>query len=188
MKRSARQARQAFAGRILKYEAMPGNARKLPPVCLSIAILDLLSGKLRMSQEYRGSKIRFYDNQSFIIFRHIKKRKLTFSEDPVTFVVRFKFARLSHKANKLASIIPILLIAGSPGFVQKVYAVNNTNGYWQGMYEWKSEDHLEAFTKSFVYRMMNKRALMGTVQAHTFLNPGFSDLIETEISRNEYLL
>ena len=74
----------------------------------------------------------------------------------------------------------LLLIAGFPGFVQKLYAVNKETGYWQGMYEWRSVNHLEAYKKSLVYRMMNKRALKGTVQEHVISNRNLSDLIEPE--------
>ena len=157
---------------------MTRKTRTIPPVCLSIAILELLSGTLRMSREFVGRETRIDKDQVFTIFRQIKNRKARISGDHVTFVVQFKFARLSHQANKLASIIPMLLIAGFPGFIQKLYAVNIENGYWQGMYEWKSVKHLEAYKNSFVYRMMNKRALKGTVQSHTISNRFLSDLIE----------
>ncbi len=157
--------------------------RKLPPVCLSVAILGLLGGKLKMSRELVGHETLSGDGQVFTIFRQIKKRDSRYADGHATFVVKFKFARLSHQANKLASIIPMLLIAGFPGFEQKYYAVNKENGYWQGMYEWKSEMHLEAYRKSFVYRMMNKRAETGTVQSRTYSNYSLSDLIEADKTR-----
>jgi len=159
---------------------MLNNARIFPPVCLSIAILDLLRGKLRISREFVGRETRIDDAQVFTIFRQIKRRKPEFSEAHITYVVRFKFARLSHQANKLASIIPMLLIAGFPGFVQKLYAVNKENGYWLGMYEWKSARHLKVYKRSFVYRMMNRRAQKGTVQSRTISDGRLSDLIEPD--------
>jgi hypothetical protein len=166
-----------YKSTIFKTDAMSKKLRKLPPVCLSVALLDFLTGNLRMSREFVGCKTISDDGQAFTIFRQIKKRKPEIFDDCTTFVVKFKFARLSHRANKLASIIPMLLIAGFPGFVQKLYAVNNETGYWQGMYEWKSVNHLESYKKSFVYRMMNKRALKGTVQSRMIPNCHLSDLI-----------
>ena len=139
-----------YAGTIFKTEVMPKKIRILPPVCLSVAILELLTGKLGMSREFTGCETVSDDGQVFTIFRQIKKRKAEFSDSHVTFVVSFRFAHLSHRANKLASIIPMLVIAGTPGFVQKLYAVNEENGFWQGMYEWRSANHLEAYQKSFV--------------------------------------
>lgn len=157
---------------------MPKNTRILPPVCLLMAILGLLTGKLRMSREFVDHKTVSDDGQVFTIFRQIKKRKPGTIEGHITFLVRFKFAHLSHRANKLASIIPMLLIAGFPGFVQKLYAVNKENGYWQGMYEWRSAKHLEAYKQSFVFRMMNKRSLKGTVQSHTISNSQLSGQLQ----------
>jgi len=157
---------------------MPKKIRILPPVCLSVAILELLTGRLGLSREFKGRETVSGDGQVFTIFRQIKKRKARFSDSHVTFVVSFRFAHLSHRANKLASIIPMLVIAGSPGFVQKIYAVNKENGYWQGMYEWRSLNHLEAYKKSLVYRMMNKRTLKGTLQSYTIQNGHLLDLIQ----------
>lgn len=156
---------------------MPKPARILPPVCLTIAMVKLLTGKLRMSQEFMGRETRTEDGQVYTIFRQIKNREAVFSDSQISFLVSFRFARLSHKANKLASLLPMLLIAGFPGFVQKIYAVNKETGYWQGMYVWKSENHLDAYKKSFVFRMMNKRALTGTVQSKTISNCPLADLI-----------
>jgi hypothetical protein len=136
-----------------------------------------------MSREFVNRETRSGDAQVFTIFRQIKKGKTGSSEDNIIFVVRFKFAHLSHRANKLASIIPMLLIAGFPGFVQKLYAVNKENGYWQGMYEWRSAKHLEAYKLSFVFRMMNKRSLKGTVQSRTISNSHLSDLIDADKNR-----
>lgn len=145
---------------------------------MSIAILELLSGRLGISREFAGRSTLIDDGQVFTIFRHIRKRKAGIADPSIVFVVRFRFARLSFQANKLASIIPMLLIAGFPGFVQKVYSVNRENGYWQGMYEWRSARYLEAYWLSFVYRMMNKRALKGSVESYAIPYGRLSDLIE----------
>lgn len=146
------------------------NVRIFPPVCLCIAILGLLSRKLSVSREFVGCETIKDDGQVYTVFRQIKNRKANFSRGSIIYLVSFKFAHLSFRANKLASIIPMLLIAGFPGFVQKLYALNKETGYWQGMYEWKSAMHLEAYKQSFVYRMMNRRAITGTVQTQTISN------------------
>ena len=89
-----------------------------------------------------------------------------------------KFASLTHKANKIASIIPMLLIAGFPGFNTKMYAANNKNGYWQGMYQWKSKQTLEEYKQSFVFKMMNKRAIKNTVSSMEFENHQLINFVE----------
>jgi len=57
----------------------------------------------------------------------------------------------------------MLLITGYPGFDIKMYGVNITNGYWQGMYQWQTKQALEEYKKSFVFRVMNKRAIKSTL-------------------------
>lgn len=158
---------------------MATKLRKSPPICLGLSILKLLIGRLRISRKNIGTSVIMEDGQEFTIFRHISNYPLIESEAGVVFIVRFKFARLSHKANKLASIIPMLLITGFPGFDTKMYAVNRKNGYWQGMYQWQSMEHLEAYKKSFVYTMMNKRAIKETISSFELENQRLNNLVNT---------
>lgn len=150
---------------------MATKFRKSPPVCLFISIGRLLIGKLKLSKHYLKGTVKMEDGQKYTIFRHITKYPIRSDEQAVTFIVRFKFARLTHNANRIASIIPMLLITGFPGFQTKMYAVNKENGYWQGMYQWKTQKHLEDYLKSFVYRMMNKRAIKESISSMEYGNP-----------------
>ena len=84
---------------------MSSRLRKNPFVCLIVSLLRLLIGRLRLSKQYLGNS-------------------LINSNPKCVFIVSFKFSRLSQKANKIASIIPMLLITGFPGFETKIYAVN----------------------------------------------------------------
>jgi hypothetical protein len=118
------------------------------------------------------------DGQEFTIFRHITVVPAKDIEQAVTFIVRFRFARLSHKANRFVSMIPMLLITGFPGFQTKMYAVNKENGYWQGMYQWKTQKHLEDYLTSFVYKMMNKRAIQETISSWEYSNELLINYIE----------
>ena len=152
--------------------------RKIPPVCFGVSIIKLLIGKLRLSWQYVGTKVKMEDGEKFTIFRHISVHPLKESKKSTIFIVRFKFAALSHKANKIASIIPMLLITGFPGFNTKMYAVNKENGYWQGMYQWKSKEHLEAYKRSFVYRIMNKRAIKESLKTFEFEDQKLINYIE----------
>ena len=144
--------------------------RDLPPACLFKAIFKLLMGRLKLAEEYKGIEIKMEDGSVFKIFRNITLSSLTDDPKNCLFIVSFKFSRLSHKANRIVSVLPMLLIAGFPGFVQKMYAVNPENGYWQGMYQWKTAGHLARYKKSFVYKMMNKRAVPESV--NSFELPG----------------
>ena len=165
---------------------MPYKIREIPPVCLPIALFRLLSGKLRLLQDYRGETLEVSDGSYFRIFRNIATVPPEPGPDPCVFIVSFKFSRLSHKANKLVSLIPMLLIAGFPGFVQKMYGVNQDNGYWQGMYQWKTEAHLARYKHSFVFRMMNRRALPDTL--HSTILPGqqLIDYVKKQLRNESY--
>jgi hypothetical protein len=79
----------------------------------------------------------------------------------------------------------MLLIAGHPGFVSKCYAVNHKNGYWQGMYEWKSLQDLEAYKESFVFRVMNRRAVSNSVQFKTLINQNLTQYLDNNIKYTE---
>ena len=156
---------------------MASSFRQSSPVCLGISILNLLTGKLRLSNQYVGRVIETNGKQKFTIFRQININPHKKNENPIVFIVRFRFAHLSHNANKIASIIPMLLISGFPGFDIKLYAVNHSTGYWQGMYQWKSIQALSAYKKSFVYRMMNKRAINNTISSEEYDNKLLSSFI-----------
>ena len=125
--------------------------------------------KVHFKKEYISRIVQMDDGQTFTVFRHIsvamKNRQPNTS--PALFSVRFKFAALSHKANKWASLIPIPLIIASPGFGSKIWMLNETTGYWQGVYQWDSEAAIEAYKQSFVLGVMNKRAISDSITFET---------------------
>lgn len=159
---------------------MVTKIRKNPLFCICISIIYMLTGKLRFLNQNIGYDIKMEDDKEFNIFRQIVKHPIRNSEDVVTFIVQFKFSRLSHKANCIASIIPMLMITGYPGFQSKAYAVCYANGYWQGMYQWQSSKHLHDYLNSFVYKMMNKRAISSSIESREYKNMKFSEYIRSK--------
>ncbi len=157
---------------------MVSRFRKIPPVCLMVSLVRLLTGSLRYSKNNLHDVVRMEDGQEYNIFRHISAYPLQEGETSIVFIVNFKFARLSHKANMVASMIPMLLITGFPGFITKIYAVNKKNGFWMGMYQWRSKQVLEEYKKSFVFRMMNKRAIDDTIISTEYQNQQLINFIE----------
>ncbi len=97
------------------------------------------------------------------------------------FKVRFKFAKLSHKTNKLTSLIPIPLIITSPGFKDKVWMINGDTDYWQGIYQWESESDVENYKKSFVLGVMNKRTVPNTIAYEIIPNTNLSEFINQRL-------
>ena len=136
--------------------------RELPPVCLLAAVCRLLSGRLRLTRE-RADEVFATGGGFFRPFRRIIDTKAEAGEKTCVFSVRFRFSRLTEPQNRLASILPMLFIAGHPGFRCKVYSSDAESGRWMGLYEWASLGRLEAYRRSPVYRVMKKRAVGGTV-------------------------
>ena len=156
---------------------MATTIRKSPPICLGLSVINLILGKLRLSKQYLGRTIKMQDDQEFTIFRHVTRHPVQESTSTTTFIVSFKFSRLSHNANRIASILPMLLITGFPGFDVKMYGVNKRNGYWQGMYQWQTKQVLEEYKRSFVFRMMNKRAITSTLMSTEHESRNLTDFI-----------
>ena len=157
---------------------MTNKFRKSPLICLIISLFHLAIGKLRLTDLYLDKTVLMKDNSKCKIFRHITIKNVHDDAESTVFIVSFKFSRLSHKANKKASIIPMLLITGFPGFVKKIYAVNPENGYWHGIYQWKSIKYLEEYKKSFVFRIMKKRAIRGSIHSFEIDNKNLFNFID----------
>lgn len=77
------------------------------------------------------------------------------------------------------------MISGFPGFDVKLYGVNKSNGYWQGMYQWQTIQDLEEYKKSFVFRMMNRRAITGSLNMMEFKNQNLADFINSHAVENK---
>ena len=152
--------------------------RTLPPVCLFVALARMLTGQLILSKHLIGSEVEVETGKTYTIFRNIKIKSDCQDIEQAWFAVSFKFARLSHKANKVASLIPMLVIAGYPGFIQKIYAVDHASGYWQGIYHWKSQMHLDAYKRSFVFRIMKKRALKHSIKYSAIQDKSLQDYLQ----------
>jgi hypothetical protein len=157
---------------------MAMSGRKSPVVCLLLSLGRLLVGRLTYSKEYVGTTIKMDNGEEYHIFRHITALSQHHDEQGSVLIVRFKFARLSQKANTFVSQFPMLLITGFPGFRTKMYAVNAENGYWLGLYQWESKQALEDYKQSFVLRIMNRRAVDDSVTYRELEKHRLNDYIE----------
>jgi hypothetical protein len=156
---------------------MAMSVRKNPFVCLLLSLGRMLIGRLKYSKEYVGTTLNMENGEKYNIFRHIRSVPQFHDEQGSVFIVNFKFARLSQKANRFVSQFPMLFITGFPGFRVKMYAVNRENGYWLGIYQWESKHALDAYKQSFVLRIMNSRAREGSVTYHELDHYRLTDYI-----------
>ena len=157
---------------------MTMSFRKSPFVCLLISLGRLFVGRLKYSSDYIGTSVKMDNGEVYQIFRHVKSVTKSHDEQGSVFIVNFKFAKLSQKANRIVSKAPMLLITGFPGFRVKMYAFNQETGYWLGIYQWESKQALDAYKQSFVLRIMNSRAKEGSVTYHELDQYRLTDYIE----------
>ena len=141
---------------------MIGRLRRSPPICALVAIGGFIIGRIRFSRTLTGQRIET-DDGVFTVFRHMTRRGPPAPTETL-FVVRFRFARFSQRTNRWLSLIPVLAIAGYPGFRDKLWLVNEETGHWEGLYRWESADAVEAYRRSLVLGVMNRRAQPGTVE------------------------
>ena len=102
------------------------------------------------------------DGLEFKIFRHMHLKSNSQNKIGSILIVRFKFKKYGHKTNIKLSRIPILMIAGFPGFRDKIWMIDWKKDYWQGIYQWKDVEAIEKYKKSFVLCIMNKRSIRDT--------------------------
>lgn len=122
------------------------------------------------------------DGLEFKIFRHMHLESKDQSEIGSIFIVRFKFKKFSHNTNVRMSRIPILLIAGFPGFRDKLWMIDWKTDYWQGIYQWKDVETIENYKKSFVLGIMNKRSINATISYHVINDKNIDDYIQSIIT------
>ena len=122
------------------------------------------------------------DGLEFKIFRHMRLESKDQSEIGSIFIVRFKFKKFSHKTNVRMSRIPILLIAGFPGFRDKLWMIDWKTDYWQCIYQWKDVETIENYKKSFVLGIMNKRSINATISYRVINDKNIDDYIQSIIT------
>ncbi|MEE9572612.1 MAG: hypothetical protein V3W20_06175 [Candidatus Neomarinimicrobiota bacterium] len=146
------------------------------------SIYNLIFLKLKFSTKYQNKIVRMDDGLEFKIFRHMHLESKDQSEIGSIFIVRFKFKKFSHKTNVRMSRIPILLIAGFPGFRDKLWMIDWKTDYWQGIYQWKDVETIENYKKSFVLGIMNKRSINATISYHVINDKNIDDYIQSIIT------
>jgi hypothetical protein len=117
------------------------------------------------------------DGQEYTVFRHlmIGPKKQTDTKMAV-FRVRFEFANLSSRINKLLSMIPAPFLIARPGFRQKIWTMNE-NGHFQGIYQWESKEFAEKYTASFIFKVMTKRSAPDSLSYEIIPNAGISQYV-----------
>jgi hypothetical protein len=121
------------------------------------------------------------DGQEFLAFRHlVVDPKKGNDRSCAIFKVRFKFSSLALRINKRLSLLPTPFLIAKRGFKQKLWMIND-KGFFQGIYEWESEESAEKYPESFIFKMMTKRSETGTVSYEVIPDILLSDYFNTLI-------
>ena len=103
------------------------------------------------------------DGKKFQVIRDLKVDPKKSPEKQVAvFKVRFKFSGLPLGVNKHLSMIPAPFLMAKPGFRQKIWTVSE-DGHFQGIYQWASKEFAEAYPQSFIFKVMTKRSVEGSL-------------------------
>jgi len=146
------------------------------------AIYYLFISKLHFPSNYNNQILHVDDGTEFRIFRHMHLKSSSQSETGSIFIVRFQFKKFSHNTNIILSRIPILLIAGFPGFRDKLWMIDWKTDYWQGIYQWENSEAIEKYKKSFVLGMMNKRAIDNSISYEIIKDGSIDDYLQNRMS------
>jgi len=135
----------------------------LPPALITRAAYFWLCGRVHFPKKRLGEVV--HAKERFIIFRQLVLDPTAMQpERPgAGLAVRFRFRRFSLKTNQLLSIIPIPFILAQPGFRSKTWMFVKETGQFQGLYEWDTVEDAEAYEVSFPMRLMQKRAVPGSL-------------------------
>lgn len=103
------------------------------------------------------------DGQRFKIFRHAAMSTKLNGENPAVFKIKFHLASMSPERNIKYSLIPMLFILGLPGFRAKFWTLNETNGDFQGIYQWDTFEDAKNYANSFALNFMTSRSVQDSV-------------------------
>ncbi len=145
------------------------------------SLVSLITFRLRFPHDFKDKTIRMEDGLQFKIFRQMQLKTKNHVTPGTILVVRFRFKKYSHERNMRLSRIPILLIAGFPGFRYKMWMIDWETGFWQGVYEFEDSVAIEKYRKSFVLGLMNRRAADNTVTYHIIPDTNIDDYVRSRI-------
>ncbi|UCH81264.1 MAG: hypothetical protein JSW20_01300 [Nitrospiraceae bacterium] len=140
---------------------------------------NVFSGRVDFPKEHLGENLVMEDGQEFIVFRRLKINNQNSGNDSAAVSkVRFKFKSFNSGTNKNLSMIPAPFLIGMKEFHEKYWTFNENSGYFQGIYQWESNESAENYPDSFIYKLMTKRADPGTLSYEIIPDTNISEYIE----------
>ena len=143
---------------------------------------NTVTGRVHFPKEKVGTILNIGNKQKYVIFRRLTvDSKNSADNSPAIFRVTFKFNGLNPAINKRLSMIPTPFLIGMEGFREKCWTFNEETGYFQGLYQWESKETAEKYPDSFIFRLMTKRSIPGTVSYEILPDTELSEYIQEQI-------
>lgn len=144
-----------------------------------IFVINIFSGRVHFPEEYVGANLKMEDDKVFTVLRRLQvEARDDASDGYAVFKVRFKFKSLNLDTNKSLSMIPAPFLMGMKGFREKYWTFNEETDYFQGIYQWESKEIAEHYPESFIYKLMTKRSVPGTLSYEVLPNTDLSQYIK----------
>jgi len=148
---------------------------------LKVLFTRLFKRRVHFSKKYVGKILLTEDGKKFQVIRNLKVDFKQSQEKSVAiFKVCFKFSGLPLRVNKRLSMIPVPFLIAKPGFCQKIWTAAE-DGYYQGIYQWASEEFAEKYPQSFIFKMMARRSAEGTLSSEVIRNTLLSEFVQSSI-------
>ena len=142
-------------------------------------VLNIFGGHVHFPEKYVGQHLTMEDGKKFLVYRRLMISNENDADSaPAVFKVRFQFKNLKPSINKQLSLIPAPFLIGMKGFREKYWTFDEHSGFFQGIYQWESEEAAKNYTGSFIYKLMTKRSLKGTLSYEIFPDTDLSQYIE----------
>ena len=131
--------------------------------CVKILFTRLLSGHVHFSKKLVGKVLSMGDGKKFQVIRYLKvDAKTQSSKSTAVFILQFKFSGLPLAVNKILSMFPAPFLIAKTDFLEKIWTVSEES-YFQGIYQWSSEESAKKYPESFIFKIMSKRSAAGTL-------------------------
>ena len=142
-------------------------------------IYNVFSGRVHFPGKYIGQNLTMEDGKKFAVFRRLNiGDKADIANDNAVFKVRFQFKNLGPSINKNLSMIPTPFLIGMKGFREKYWTFDENSGFFQGSYQWESKEFAEKYPNSFIFKLMTKRSVPGTLSYEIMPDTDLSEYIE----------
>ncbi len=138
--------------------------KTLPPIAAMTGLARTLAGRVHFNRNRIGDELVMENGERHRVFREVRvdPGRRVLPESTVTLTLRFQFARFSQVTNQRLSLLPVPVIIGMPGFRQKTWTHCEETGYSQGIYVFASAGQAEAYRRSLLIRVLEKRTVKGS--------------------------